>query len=61
VISAMLRLQFTAVSSVIVAAGCRLSRYGDVIAEKTGLSGSWIGRCSPPGTGDGDRFGGRRP
>lgn len=24
-------------------AGTRLSRYGDVIAEKTGLSGSWIG------------------
>ncbi|MHB0984663.1 MAG: sodium:calcium antiporter [Sulfuricella sp.] len=36
-------LQFAIVSGVIVAAGYHLSRYGDVIAEKTGLSGSWIG------------------
>lgn len=36
-------LQYTIVSAVIVAAGFYLSRYGDVIAEKTGLSGSWVG------------------
>lgn len=36
-------LQFAIVSGVIVVAGFYLSRYGDVIAEKTGLSGSWIG------------------
>ncbi len=36
-------LQFAIVSGVIVVAGYHLSRYGDVIAEKTGLSGSWIG------------------
>lgn len=36
-------LQFAIISGVIVVAGYHLSRYGDVIAEKTGLSGSWIG------------------
>lgn len=36
-------LQFAIVSAVIVVAGYHLSRYGDVIAEKIGLSGSWIG------------------
>lgn len=36
-------LQFAIVSAVIVVAGFYLSRYGDVIAEKTGLSGSWVG------------------
>jgi Ca2+/Na+ antiporter len=36
-------LQFALVSAVIVVAGYHLSRYGDVIAEKTGLSGSWVG------------------
>ncbi|MCL4471417.1 MAG: sodium:calcium antiporter [Gammaproteobacteria bacterium] len=36
-------LQFAIVSGVIVVAGYHLSRYGDVIAEKTGLSGSWVG------------------
>lgn len=36
-------LQFAIVSAVIVVAGYHLSRYSDVIAEKTGLSGSWIG------------------
>ena len=24
-------------------AGARLSRYGDVIAEKTGIGGTWVG------------------
>lgn len=36
-------LQFLVVSSVIVAAGYWLARYGDVIAEKTGFGGSWTG------------------
>ena len=30
-------------TSVIVYAGTRLSKYGDIIAEKTGLGGTWIG------------------
>lgn len=29
------------VSGMIMVAGCHLSIYGDVIAEKTGLPGSW--------------------
>jgi len=36
-------LQFAIVSAVIVVAGYHLSLNGDVIAEKTGLSGSWVG------------------
>lgn len=36
-------LQFLACAALIAAAGTRLSRYGDVIAEKTGVGGSWIG------------------
>lgn len=36
-------LQFLAVSLAIVVAGYWLARYGDVIAEKTGLGGTWIG------------------
>lgn len=36
-------LLFTACAAVIVVAGTFLSRYGDVIADKTGLGGSWIG------------------
>lgn len=36
-------LLFAFVSAVIVVAGYFLSGYGDVIAEKTGLSGSWVG------------------
>ncbi len=35
--------QFIGVGAVIVVAGFYLARYGDVIADKTGLSGSWIG------------------
>ena len=35
--------QFIGVGAVIVAAGFYLARYGDVIADKAGLSGSWIG------------------
>ncbi len=35
--------QFVAVSAIILWAGVRLSRYGDMIAEKTGLGGTFIG------------------
>jgi cation:H+ antiporter len=34
---------FVIAAAVIVAAGARLARYGDVIGEKTGLGRSWIG------------------
>ena len=36
-------LEFAACVGVIGYAGSRLSRYGDVIADKTGLGGTWIG------------------
>lgn len=36
-------LQFFICTAVIVFAGIRLSKYGDVIAEKTGLGRTWIG------------------
>jgi cation:H+ antiporter len=36
-------LEFATCAAVIGVAGTRLSRYGDAIAEKTGMSGSWIG------------------
>lgn len=36
-------LQFVISTSVIVYAGSRLSKYGDVIADKTGLGRTWIG------------------
>lgn len=36
-------LQLAFCASVIAIAGSRLSFYGDVIADKTGLSGNWIG------------------
>jgi cation:H+ antiporter len=36
-------LQFAFCVLLIGVAGSRLSRYGDVIAEKTGFSGTWIG------------------
>lgn len=36
-------LQFGICATVILVAGTRLSRYGDVIADKTGMSGSWVG------------------
>jgi cation:H+ antiporter len=36
-------LLFAACSAVVVATGIRLSRYGDVIAHRTGLGGMWIG------------------
>jgi cation:H+ antiporter len=36
-------LQFAATALVIVLAGARLARYGDVLGEKSGLGRSWIG------------------
>ena len=36
-------LQLFACAAVITVAGTKLSRYGDIIAEKTGVSGSWVG------------------
>jgi cation:H+ antiporter len=36
-------VQFAACTAMILLAGVRLSRYGDVIAEKTGLGGTWVG------------------
>jgi cation:H+ antiporter len=39
----MICLQFLGAAVVIVLAGVRLARYGDVLGEKTGLGRSWIG------------------
>ena len=39
----MIWVQFLVCSAVIVYCGTNLSRYGDVIAEKTGLGRAWIG------------------
>jgi cation:H+ antiporter len=39
----MIWLQFLATALVIVVAGARLARYGDVLGEKSGLGRSWIG------------------
>jgi cation:H+ antiporter len=36
-------LQFLALAIVIVIAGSNLSKYGDVIAEKTGMGRTWVG------------------
>jgi cation:H+ antiporter len=36
-------LQFAAVALVVIVAGTRLARYGDVLGEKAGLGRSWIG------------------
>jgi len=36
-------LQFVACITLIGFAGVKLSRYGDVLAEKTGMGGTWIG------------------
>lgn len=36
-------LQFIACTAVIIFAGTKLSKYGDIIAEKTGLGRTWIG------------------
>jgi cation:H+ antiporter len=39
----MIWVQFAAAALVIVLAGVRLARYGDVLGEKSGLGRSWIG------------------
>jgi cation:H+ antiporter len=39
----MIWLQFAAAALVIVLAGVRLARYGDMLGEKSGLGRSWIG------------------
>lgn len=39
----MIVVQFAATALVIVLAGVRLARYGDVLGEKTGLGRNWIG------------------
>lgn len=39
----MIGIQFLATALVIVFAGVRLARYGDVLGEKTGLGRSWVG------------------
>jgi cation:H+ antiporter len=39
----MIWLQFLGTALLIVLAGVRLARYGDVLGEKTGLGRSWIG------------------
>jgi cation:H+ antiporter len=36
-------VQFIGAASLIVLAGSQLARYGDIIGEKTGLGGSWVG------------------
>jgi len=36
-------IHFAACALVLAVAGSKLSRYGDVIADKTGISGSWVG------------------
>jgi cation:H+ antiporter len=36
-------LEFALCAAVIAIAGTKLSRYGDIIADKTGLGGAWIG------------------
>jgi cation:H+ antiporter len=39
----MIWFQFLAIALVIVVAGARLARFGDVLGERTGLGRSWIG------------------
>ena len=36
-------VQFVGCLAVIGVAGVQLSRYGDAIADKTGLGGTWVG------------------
>ncbi len=36
-------LQFLLIAGVITVAGSRLSRYGDILAEKTGMGRTWLG------------------
>ena len=46
----MIWIQFLLTALVIVLAGTRLARYGDVLGEKTGLGRSWIGVVLLAGT-----------
>lgn len=39
----MVWVQFLAAALIIVLAGARLARYGDILGEKSGLGRSWIG------------------
>ena len=39
----LLYLQFIVLAGMILFAGVRIARYGDVIAEKTGLGRTWVG------------------
>jgi cation:H+ antiporter len=39
----MIWMQFAATALVIVFAGVRLARFGDVLGEKSGLGRSWVG------------------
>ncbi len=39
----MIWIQFLVCASIVVITGTKLARYGDIIAEKTGLGGAWIG------------------
>lgn len=39
----VLWIGFIVCTSIIVYSGTRLSKYGDIIAEKTGLGRTWIG------------------
>jgi cation:H+ antiporter len=36
-------VKFTVCAALIAVAGSQLSRYGDIIADKTGLGGTWVG------------------
>src|SRR5512147_1210468 len=44
----LLWLEFLLCSAIIVYCGTNLSRYGDVLAEKTGLGRAWIGLVRMP-------------
>ena len=39
----MIWIEFAVCAALIVAAATQLSRYGDVLAEKTGLGRAWVG------------------
>jgi cation:H+ antiporter len=41
--TAVVSAEFVVCAAVILWSGVRLTRYGDVIAEKTGLGGTWVG------------------
>jgi len=41
--TAVVLVQFAGCAALVLWAGVRLSRYGDIIAEKTGVSGTWVG------------------